>query len=94
MTAVCFPMLAATIDRLEGRPPAAQLQVLEALCVEHGGTWSIPQPAPQGARRYAPVLYEMSLFGVAAMADDIEALPRNWMKAARSLLIGTAGAAA
>lgn len=87
MTAICHRTLHATLDQLEGRSPEAQLSELKALCIAHG-TWTIPEIGPEGVKRYSPVLYEISLFGVSAISDDIEGLPRNWLRAARATLTG------
>lgn len=90
MTAVCFPMLSATIDLLDGITPDAQLLQLKNLCISNGGIWTIPEDMPQGVKPYAPAFYEVSLFGVSASAADPEELPRNWMKAARAIVMGRA----
>ncbi len=61
--------------------PDAQVLQLKNLC-ENNGTW----PIHDDGSRYKPVLYEISLFGVPALADDIAELPRNWTRAARNIL--------
>lgn len=88
MTAVCPRMIAATIDLIEGITPDAQLLQLKTLCFNNGGIWGIPEKEPEGTKRYVPVLYEISLFGVWAAAEDTAALPRNWIKAARAIITG------
>lgn len=59
----------------------AQLCQLKSMCVAHG-IWSVPEIPGE----YSPVLYEIQLFGVPAIANDIEALPANWKRAARNIL--------
>ncbi|WP_208348744.1 hypothetical protein [Pseudaestuariivita rosea] len=75
--------LEAALDLMARTDPLERLQCLKALCVTYG-LWTIPEPPTL----YSPVIYEIQLFGVAAMASDIEALPRNWMRAARNVLDG------
>lgn len=59
----------------------AQLLHLKNLCVNNG-TWSVPE----NHRDYSPVLHEITLFGVPAVTNEIEALPRCWMLAANNIL--------
>jgi len=76
-----IPRVRATLMLLDDISPDARLIHLENLCVNNG-TW----PFPPNHSAYRPVLYEISLFGVSAVADDIDALPRNWQRAARNIL--------
>ena len=69
---------ARALTRLDGE---RQLNQLRRLC-EEGGVWTIP---PDGSA-YRPALYEVSLYGVAALSDDITTLPRNWIRAAHNIL--------
>lgn len=80
---VDIPRIQAALSLLSDVSPEARLLQLENLCVNNG-TWSIPKNHSD----YSPVLYEISLFGVPAIADDIERLPDNWMRAARNILRG------
>lgn len=80
-----IPRVQAALALLGDISPEARLLQLENLCVNNG-TWSIPK----NHRDYSPVLYEISLFGVPAIADDIERLPGNWLRAARNILGGLA----
>lgn len=76
-----IPRVQAALSLLNDISPEARLLQLENLCVNNG-TWSIPKNHSD----YSPVLYEISLFGVPAVADEIDALPRNWQRAARNIL--------
>jgi hypothetical protein len=78
-----FPRIAEALALLESCSADAQLLHLKNLC-ENNGVWTVPQDH----NRYSPVLYEVSLFGVPAISDDIERLPDNWMRAARNILRG------
>ncbi|CUH66854.1 hypothetical protein TG4357_02678 [Thalassovita gelatinovora] len=71
------------LDLLNMCRPDARLLQLKNLVLNNGGTWPVPD-APHDA----PVLYEVGLFGVSAMADRPEDLARNWMRAAENILEG------
>ena len=73
--------IAATRDALLSCSPQNRLLALQNLC-ENNGVWTIPQDSS----RYSPVLYEISLFGVAAIADDVQRLPDNWLRACANIL--------
>lgn len=78
-----FDRIQAALDCLTNCSSDAQLLALKNLC-ENNGIWTIPQDHSH----YSPVLYEVSLFGIPAMSDDVERLPDNWMRAARNILRG------
>ncbi len=78
-----FPRVQAALALLSDVSPEARLLQLENLCVNNG-MWTVPKNHSD----YRPVLYEISLFGVFAAADDIEQLPANWQRAARNILRG------
>ena len=78
-----IPRIEAALDALTRCTPDARLLALKNLC-ENNGTWTVPERPGT----YSPVLYEISLFGVTAIADDIERLPHNWRLAARNILNG------
>ena len=78
-----FRRIAEVLALLEGCSPDAQLLHLKNLC-ENNGVWTVPEDQS----RYSPVLYEVSLFGVPAISNDIERLPDNWQRAARNILRG------
>lgn len=59
-----------------------RLLQLKNLCINNAGIWAVPE----NPKDYSPVLYEIQLFGVPAIAGDPAELPHNWCKAARSML--------
>lgn len=77
------PRIELALDCLSDCSPESQLLALQNLC-ENNGVWTIPQDHS----RYSPVLYEVSLFGVPAISDDIDRLPDIWQRAARNILRG------
>lgn len=76
-----IPRIQAARAQLTGISPTAQLQQLQSLC-ETDGIWTVPDDHS----RYSPVLYEIQLFGVPAIADTATDLPRNWLRAADNIL--------
>jgi len=70
------------LDLLPYITPDHRLLSLKNLVVNNGGIWAVPDnPAD-----YQPVLYEISLGGIPAIAPNPEALPANWMRAANNTL--------
>lgn len=61
-----------------------QLLQLRNLCINNGGTWTVPEDP----ETYKPCFFEAQLFKIHAMARDPEDLPRNWMIAAQRELEG------
>lgn len=78
-----FDKIGWAYDFLDGLDLEDQILQIKNLC-ENNGVWAIPEKDC----RYSPVLYEISLFGVSAIADDVAHLPKNWLKAARNTLLG------
>jgi hypothetical protein len=76
--------ITAAVELLEQVSPEARYLQLRNLCVNNG-LWCVPEDP----RDYRPVLFEVHLFGVTAIAPDPEELPANWLRAARNML-GTA----
>ncbi|OWV40410.1 hypothetical protein [Mameliella alba] len=87
--AINHKRIAATVELLDQVSPEARLLQLRNLCVNNG-LWC----APEDARDYRPVLYEVQLFGVPALAETPEELPANWLRAARRILERPAPSAA
>lgn len=81
MTPETTEAVAATLLDLETTEPQFRLARMKAIALEEGGIWAVPDAgtAPQ------PVLYEVSLFGIAASALDPHDLPRNWSRVALAL---------
>jgi hypothetical protein len=51
----------------------------------HGGRWDLPSEV---SGIYEPALISLQVFGVHAMAEMLDELPRNWMRAAANILEG------
>lgn len=76
-----LPRIRFAIHELEHCEPDARLLMLKNFCVNNG-IWAIPETP---TTRH-PVLFEVQLFGVPAMATDHGSLAKNWIKAARNIL--------
>lgn len=74
--------IAGAVDQLEQSVPARKLTVLRYLATHNGGRFDLPS----AAGGYDPIIKSVELFGVYAMAEDAEELPKNWIKAARNIL--------
>lgn len=61
----------------------ARLEILKRAVIAHGGRWDLPSGA---LGVYQPALISLQVFGVHAMADNLDELPRNWMRAAGNIL--------
>ena len=60
-----------------------RLEILKRAVIAHGGRWDLPSDV-YGI--YQPALISLQVFGVHAMADTLDELPRNWMRAAGNIL--------
>ena len=80
--------IAALAEDVEALPPAEGLEVMRKAVLSHGGRWDLPGDRP-GV--YEPAIVSLQVHGVFAMAEDIEALPTNWCRAARNTLEGCDG---
>jgi hypothetical protein len=65
--------------------PETRLEILKRAVIAHGGRWDLPSDA---LGVYLPALISLQVFGVHAMADNLDELPRNWMRAAANILDG------
>ncbi len=65
--------------------PETRLEILKRAVIAHGGRWDLPSDA---LGVYLPALISLQVFGVHAMADNLDELPRNWMRAAANILEG------
>ncbi|SMX27263.1 hypothetical protein TRP8649_01366 [Pelagimonas phthalicica] len=65
-----------------------QLLALKNLAQNNGGRWDLPSvwPGPDGQPFYSPLLSSIEVAGVYAMAEAVEELPQNWLRAARNIL--------
>lgn len=77
------PRIKTALAVLSVISPEMQLLALKKMC-QADGIWTIPEDGS----RYNPVLYEISLHGVPAIANDPNDLARNWIRAARNVLKG------
>lgn len=75
----------SAIDTLQETDIDKRVAQLKRIC-EENGVWNIPDDPTN----YCPAMYEVLLFGIPAIAMDVEALPRNWMRAAQNVLDGQA----
>lgn len=71
------------LDDLKVTQQEARLEILKRAVITHGGRWDLPSDA-RGI--YQPALISLQVFGVHAMADNLDELPRNWMRAAANIL--------
>ncbi|AVO37364.1 hypothetical protein [Pukyongiella litopenaei] len=80
--------IAAAIELLKRVNPERRLARLRKLILNNGGRWDLPSEARgrDGAPIYNPLLISVELFGVYAMADDVDELAKNWMRCARNIL--------
>ena len=77
--------IACLLDDLRVSPQEARLEILKRAVIAHGGRWDLPSDA---LGIYQPALISLQVFGVHAMADTLDELPRNWMRAAGNILEG------
>jgi len=61
----------------------AHLEILKRAVIAHGGRWDLPSDT---LGVYQPALISLQVFGVHATADNLDELPRNWMRAAGNIL--------
>jgi len=64
-----------------------RLIILKRAVVAHGGRWDLPSEV---SGVYEPALLSLQVFGVHAMAETLDELPRNWMRAAANIIEGGA----
>jgi len=77
--------IACLLDDLKVTPQETRLGILKHAVIAHGGRWDLPSDA---LGIYQPALISLQVFGVHAMADTLDELPRNWMRAAGNILEG------
>jgi len=77
--------IAELLGDLEVSRHEHRLEILKQAVVAHGGRWDLPSDV---SGIYEPALISLQVFGVHAMAEDLDALPRNWMRAAGNILEG------
>lgn len=74
--------IGAVLELLGRIEADTRLLQLKNLCINNDGIWAVPE----NPKDYSPVLYEIQLFGVPAIAGDPAELPKNWCYAARNML--------
>ena len=72
---------------LKVTPQEARLETLKRAVIAHGGRWDLPSDV---SGVYEPALLSLQVFGVHAMAESLDELPRNWMRAAANIIEGGA----
>jgi hypothetical protein len=75
--------IACLVADLKVTPQEIRLEILKRAVIAHGGRWDLPSDV-RGI--YQPALISLQVFGVHAMADTLDELPRNWMRAAGNIL--------
>jgi hypothetical protein len=75
--------IAVLLADLEMTPQAKRIDILKSAVINGGGRCDLPSSVP-GV--YEPVLMSVQVFGVYAMAEDLDELARNWMRGARNIL--------
>lgn len=76
-------LIAGLLADLELTPIEERLSVLEQAAIASGGRWDLPSEK-QGV--YTPFLMSIQVFGVHAMSDNLDELPRNWARTASNIL--------
>ncbi len=77
--------IAELLAELEVSAQRHRLTILKRAVVAHGGRWDLPSEV---SGVYEPALISLQVFGVHAMAETLDELPRNWMQAAANILDG------
>jgi hypothetical protein len=77
--------IAELLAELEVTTQRHRLIILKRAVVAHGGRWDLPSEV---SGVYEPALISLQVFGVHAMAETLDELPRNWMRAAANILDG------
>jgi len=80
--------LRGTIEVLRTVSPEGQMLALRNLATDNGGRYDLPSErlGADGQPVYMPLLLSVSVFGVYAMSDNIDELPKNWILAATNIL--------
>ena len=79
--------IAELLAELDVSAQRHRLIILKRAVVAHGGRWDLPSEV---SGVYEPALISLQVFGVHAMAETLDELPRNWMRAAANILDGGA----
>jgi len=77
--------IAELLAELDVSAQRHRLEILKRAVVAHGGRWDLPSDV---SGIYEPALLSLQVFGVHAMAETLDELPRNWMRAAANILNG------
>jgi len=75
--------IACLLDDLKVTPREARLEILKRAVIAHGGRWDLPSDA---LGVYQSALISLQVFGVHAIAETLDELPLNWMRAAGNIL--------
>lgn len=71
------------VDLLKHVPADNRLLAIQNLCDNNGGRWDPRISLPDLKQ---PCLYEIQVFGVPAMAENVEDISANWLRAANNIL--------
>ena len=77
--------IAELLAELEVSAQRHRLEILKQAVVAHGGRWDLPSDV---SGIYEPALLSLQVFGVHAMAETLDELPCNWMRAAANIIKG------
>lgn len=82
--------MSADFDRIRGlvvlmnaARPDHRLDVLKFAVTNYGGRWDLPS---ERIGEYQPAIVEIQVFGIHAMAEDVDQLAEAWLTAARDML--------
>ncbi|HCP80319.1 MAG TPA: hypothetical protein DIT67_01550 [Octadecabacter sp.] len=71
------------VDALDSAAETDMLEALKGAVIGYGGRWDLPS---ERVGDYQPCIMSVQVFGVYAMAEVLEELPDNWIRAARNVL--------
>ena len=77
--------IARDLAELELTPADERLEHLKARVLDTGGTWDLPSA---DGTTYRPLIMTIQLHGIYAMAERLDELAKNWMRAARNTIDG------
>ena len=78
------------LNTLNETPPELRRAKLTEMALLNGGRWDFPSATKMsdGTPIYDPLIKSIEVFGVFAMAEDLEEIAKNWMIAAQNILHG------
>ena len=78
------------IKTLSETAPELRRAKLIEMALQNGGKWDLPSAGKRadGTPIYDPLIKSIEVFGVYAMAEDLEEIAKNWMIAANNIVHG------